>query len=73
MLFLALLLVLFGGMLTVAAVIILRDLARLLRESREDPHFDFFRWGNAEIALFFSMLGGIICLCFGAYILFLVI
>lgn len=44
MLFLALLLVLSGGILTVAAVIILRDLARPLRESREDHISTFFDW-----------------------------
>lgn len=67
--FLALLLVLTGAICMAATVIIVREITRLLRESEEDPHFDFSRLGTAEIALFFSILGGVGCLCIGGYAL----
>lgn len=69
MLLLALLLALTGAILVAVAVVVARELERLLHESRTDPHFNFFRLGTAEIVLFFSGLGGVVCLCIGGYAL----
>lgn len=62
-----------GGFLTVRAVIFGKEAADLLKLSKVTQYFCHYRLVTTVRNFFFSMLGGIICLCFGAYILFLVI
>ncbi len=62
-----------GGFLTVRAVIFGKEAADLWKLSKVTQYFCHYRLVTTFWNFFFSMLGGIICLCFGAYILFLVI
>lgn len=62
-----------GGFLTVRAVIFGKEAADLWTLSKITQYFCHYRLVTTFWNFFFSMLGGIICLCFGAYILFLVI
>lgn len=62
-----------GGFLTVRAVILGKEADDLWKLSKVTQYFCHYRLVTTVRNFFFSMLGGIICLCFGAYILFLVI
>lgn len=62
-----------GVFLTVRAVILGKEAADLWSLSKITQYFCRYRLVTTVRNFFFSMLGGIICLCFGAYILFLVI
>lgn len=73
MCFAAWVLFLVGGFLTVRAVILGKEAADLWTLSKITQYFCRYRLVTTVRSFFFSMLGGIICLCFGAYILFLVI